>query len=218
MLNRQKLDPQKYCTLYIVRHGETEWNVRHIIQGHKNSPLTEKGRSQARELGSHLAKIVFDEVFSSDSLRARQTAEIVAEQRKLAIKTTRAMRERTFGKYDGQPVALYKNELKQELENFARLTREQKMNKKVHSEIESDSEIIARVITFLREVSVAYIGKTVLVVTHGGTIRTLLIHLGYGSHEELQFGSVDNTAYVKLFSDGIDFIIYEIFGINKLKV
>ncbi|MBI3069752.1 MAG: histidine phosphatase family protein, partial [Candidatus Levybacteria bacterium] len=62
---------------------------------------------------------------------------------------------------------------------------------------------LMRFITFLREISVAYAGKTLLIVTHGAMIRILLIHLGVGSYDD--FIAIPNTAYIKLASDGVDF-------------
>lgn len=59
-----------FCTFYVVRHGETEWNVARKIQGHLDSSLTENGLSQAKELGKQLQTTHFDAVFSSDLLRA----------------------------------------------------------------------------------------------------------------------------------------------------
>ncbi|MBI2630816.1 histidine phosphatase family protein [Candidatus Nomurabacteria bacterium] len=55
-----------YCTLYLVRHGETEWNVKKITQGQSESTLTENGIRQAEETAEKLKDIKFDAIFSSD--------------------------------------------------------------------------------------------------------------------------------------------------------
>ena len=60
-------------TIYIVRHGETKWNVKQLMQGHKDSPLTEKGIEQAEEIKKELKNIHFYRIFSSDLLRAKRT-------------------------------------------------------------------------------------------------------------------------------------------------
>src|SRR3989339_1397072 len=91
-----------YCHLYLVRHGETEWNVQKIIQGHKDIPLNQKGEKQARRLAKKLVKIKFGVVFSSDLLRAKRTAEIVVLEKKIAVKTTKTLRERHFGRFEGK--------------------------------------------------------------------------------------------------------------------
>lgn len=67
---------------------------------------------------------------------------------------------------------------------------------------------------FLREVVVRYLGKTVLVITHGSLVRTLLVHLEYARLEQLPPRSVGNAAFVKLESDSIDFFVKETKGVN----
>ncbi|MEK7177723.1 MAG: histidine phosphatase family protein [Patescibacteria group bacterium] len=198
------------CTIYLTRHGETEWNVKKIIQGIKDIPLNKKGEEQARLLGGKLKNIKFDAVFSSDLIRAKRTAEIIILEKKLAVQMTKALRERYFGKYQGQSFGGEKNK------NILNLINKLKsIPQSVRNEIESDEAIIGRLFTFLREISVAYQGKTVLIVTHGGPIKTLLIHLGWGTYENLSEGCIDNLAYVILESDGIDFFVKETSGITK---
>lgn len=204
----------KYCTIYLVRHGETEWNVTDIVQGHADSFLTKKGEEQARELTKKFRKIHFDAVFSSDLLRARRTAKIIILERRLAIKTTKLLRERKFGQYEGKHVSVYKKELQHLLEKLDKLPDKERKRFKLASDIESDEEMFTRFNIFLRETSVAYLGKTILVVTHGGIIRIFLIHLGYGNYKELPAGSIKNTAFIKLLSDGTDYFIDEVFGVT----
>ena len=79
------MNDANYCTFYIIRHGQTEWNLKKIIQGHKDSPLTKIGIRIAKQHANKLKNIHFDAVFSSDSLRAKQTADIVALKRNIAI-------------------------------------------------------------------------------------------------------------------------------------
>ena len=97
---------QNFCTLYIVRHGETEWNVKKIIQGNEDIPLNKKGESQAKELAKKLRHIKFDVIFSSDLIRAKRTAEIINIEKKLIVQTTKALKERYFGKYQGKSFAV----------------------------------------------------------------------------------------------------------------
>ena len=60
---------QNYCTIYLIRHGETEWNEKKLIQGHSDIPLNEKGKLQSEQLGEKLKDIHFEAVFSSDLIR-----------------------------------------------------------------------------------------------------------------------------------------------------
>lgn len=208
--------PDNYCTFYIVRHGETEWNVKGLVQGHTDIPLTEKGKKEARQLAKKFSQINFNAVFSSDLLRAKQTAKIITLERNIAIKTTQALRERSFGRFEGR--SLWEDKEYQKLiQDFLRLPKEEKFKKSPHPEIESDERLISRFITFIREVAVAYPGGNILVVTHGGVMRAFLLHLGFADEESLPSGSIKNLAYIKLETDGVDFFIKETFGIEKIK-
>lgn len=89
---------KNYCQIYIVRHGETNENLNHIIQGQTDSVLNETGKMQAKKISQRLKNIKFDNVFSSDLLRTRETAEIIAIERKLKVETTKALRE-TLGEF-----------------------------------------------------------------------------------------------------------------------
>ncbi len=205
---------ENYCNLYIVRHGETEWNVLGLLQGHMDIPLNKKGKKQAKELSKILDKIKFVKAFSSDLLRARQTAEIIMLSKKITVETTKVLRERYFGCFEGRH--WNKDKKYQELiNNFQKLSQSERYKNKPYKDTESDEELMNKLIPFLREVSVAYPGKNVLIATHGGTMRAFLTHLGWADYETLPPGSIKNTAYVKIACDGVDFIVKETFGFAK---
>lgn len=194
-----------YCIIYVARHGETEWNVKGLIQGHSDSNLTKNGIKQAKNLGKELKSIKFEAAYSSDLLRAKRTAEIVTLERKLAVVTQKSLRERDFGELEGT-----------KRENLKILRELKRKNLPYESiGVEADEKIVARAITLLREIAIAYTGKNVLVVSHGGLLRSLLIHLGFATDDQLPPGSVGNTAYIKLKSDGVDFFIEETKRVNK---
>lgn len=197
---------QNYCTIYVVRHGQTDSNLNHKIQGHSETSLNERGKLQAQMVSKKLKSIKFDAVFSSDLLRTRQTAEIITLGRELALKTTQALRERRYGKLEGQSF-----DVLSKIDEYKRsLSREKRIAYKPYPDVESDEELITRVITFLRELAVGYAGKTILVVSHGGVMRALLNHLG----KETPHLAVPNGAYIKLESDGVDFFVKETEGIK----
>lgn len=195
--------------IYIVRHGETEWNLKRIVQGQMDSPLTDLGISQAKDLAKELREIKFDLVFSSDLLRAKKTAEIIAAEHKLTVETTELLRERAFGKLEGKPVEA----LRAFEDLFAKLKHEEIFVYKSSPDVESDKEITTRLITFLRETAITHAGKKILVVTHGGVMRAFLIRLGVTDYKKPMF--VGNGGYIKLETDGIDFEVKEIMGVHK---
>ena len=90
--------------IYFVRHGETQWNVKKIFQGIKDSPLTEKGQEQARKLKNKLNEIDFNYFYSSPLGRAVQTLEILTEDRKnITLGTIKDFREINMGDMEGVP-------------------------------------------------------------------------------------------------------------------
>ncbi|HEX7542481.1 MAG TPA: phosphoglycerate mutase family protein, partial [Patescibacteria group bacterium] len=103
------------------------------------------------------------------------------------------------------------------LNKFSKLSHKERYFKKPYEDTESDEKLMVRFIPFLRQVAVAYPGKNILMVAHGGVMQVFLIHLGYGTYITLPSGSIDNTAYIRLESDGVDFFIKETDGI-KLKI
>lgn len=202
-------------TFYIIRHGESEANVKPIVQGQGmgigNTPLTEKGREQAKELSETLSDIHFDAIFSSDAIRAKQTADIIAKPRDMNVHTEQALRERSFGKYEGMPFS----EFLEKYTNFDLLTDEEKFEYKIDENEESFAEAYKRFSHALFQIAENNPGETVLIVTHGGMIRGLLIKNGYGDFD--QVGGIENCGYVKVTSDGSDFQIVEVHGLKPWK-
>lgn len=88
-------------TLFLFRHGETDWNREGRLQGHTDMPLNSTGIGQARLLGERLRPHRLDAVVSSDLARARTTAEIVAEILGIPLWTDRGLRETSVGAAEG---------------------------------------------------------------------------------------------------------------------
>ncbi len=212
-----KNENNNYCTLYIVRHGLTEWNIKGIVQGQSDIPLSPEGEKQVQEVAQKFKDIHFDAIFSSDLLRTKRTAEIIKLDRELAIQTSHLLRERNYGKFEGKHKEEYQKATKHIFEEIQKLSDEEQYKFKFDKDTESDEELMSRFITKLREIAVAYSGKTVLIVAHGGVIRTFLIHMGYAKRNDLPIGSFKNSGYAKVLSDGIDFFIKEVEGIKNNK-
>ncbi len=204
------------CTFYIIRHGQTEWNVEHRLQGHMDSPLTADGILQAGELAKTLKEVHFDAAYSSDSFRANRTAQIVSSDHNLAVKTNQLLREGYYGDVEGKKVHEYREQLKELLDKREQLADGERFKFELGHGIETAEKMVSRFIIFLREAALANPNKNVLVVSHGGMIAVLLVHLGFGTFKELAPGAVKNLAYVVLESDGIDFNIKETHNIQKM--
>ena len=85
--------------IYLIRHGQTELNSRHVLQGRSDSPLNDAGRRQAESAAKALSGIVFDRVYSSPLVRAVRTAEIITPYRKPVVDNR--LIEMDYGPYEG---------------------------------------------------------------------------------------------------------------------
>ena len=152
-------------TFLLVRHGETDWNFERRVQGHADRPLNETGRAQARALAEELAGEPIDAVYSSDLVRAHETARVVAERRGLPVTAVRDLREKHFGSWEG-------------LTDQEVLARFPEARRGHWGDGESTAEVNARVVGALRRIAESHPDGRVLVVTHGGPLRAVLHHCG----------------------------------------
>ncbi len=88
--------------IFLVRHGETKWNVQHRLQGNQDSPLTTKGIEQAYEVKRSLEQYAIDQAYVSPLKRARDTAEILLKDRKLNPIVINNLREINLGPWEGK--------------------------------------------------------------------------------------------------------------------
>ncbi|MDP6943777.1 MAG: histidine phosphatase family protein [Myxococcota bacterium] len=104
--------------LYLVRHGQTAWNRDRICQGQTDVPLSETGIEQAEALARRLADTDFDAAWSSDLVRAHETARIVLEGRAVTLQTSPALREMAFGEWEGQDLGALFERLPEERDRW----------------------------------------------------------------------------------------------------
>ena len=88
----------------LIRHGSTDWNIAKRYQGQTDIPLNNEGRKQAKELAKMLQKVPIDLIYTSDLSRAYETAEIIAEGRKIPIHRLKSFRETHVGHWEGLTV------------------------------------------------------------------------------------------------------------------
>jgi broad specificity phosphatase PhoE len=155
------------ATLLLVRHGETEWNATHRWQGFTGPPLNALGVRQAHELLERLDGTDLHAIYSSDSTRAVQTAEIFADAREMAVSQDARLREVNFGEWEG----LTRDEIN---DRYAGAFREWDACKlAAPTGGETDLEMAERVIEALRDIAANHPDECVLVVTSGGPIRAV---------------------------------------------
>lgn len=146
--------------LYLVRHGETEWNAARRIQGRTDIPLNDTGREQARQAAELLARRRWQGVYTSPLGRAHETARIIADRLGLeGVTDIDALVERDYGEAEGMGFdeieALYPEGVRAPGQE----TRE---------------EVAARVVPALLELAERHPGERLVIVSHGGAIRSVL--------------------------------------------
>jgi 2,3-bisphosphoglycerate-dependent phosphoglycerate mutase len=152
--------------LLVVRHGETEWNAAHRIQGHLDSPLTARGRAQAEALAVALAaEDPLAAIVTSDLARTQATAAPTIARTGLVPTIDPRLRERHLGCFQTLTFA----EAEQAYpERFARYRA-----RDLHLDLDGGESLITvrdRVAAALRDIGQRHVGTTVLVVTHGGVL------------------------------------------------
>jgi probable phosphoglycerate mutase len=157
--------------IIIVRHGQTQWNIRKIRQGHLDSELTDKGVAQARALGQRLARESFTALYSSDLGRALHTARMIATVTGHEIVTDPRLRERHLGVFQG----LSGDEIKDKHPDEYRLHRTLGPEYVIPGG-ESVRQQVARNVACLDEIALKHPGEKVVVVTHGGVVSGLFRH------------------------------------------
>jgi probable phosphoglycerate mutase len=159
-------------TVYLIRHGETEWNLAGRWQGHADVPLNELGQRQARLLGQRLARegARFDAIYSSDLARAFQTAWELGAAVKVPVQLLPPLREIDLGAWSGHTYDEIKDRFPAEI---ALLEAGQDIPR---GGGESIGMLRRRVVEAVEALVAHHRGETLALVTHGGCIRALLSH------------------------------------------
>ena len=157
-------------TIYIVRHGQTEWNLPGKTQGHGNSDLTPKGIEQAELLADSMTKYPIDYIYSSDLGRAYQTAEIIGNKLSIEVEKTEALREMNFGTWEGR---IIKDIIEEDPELYKMWRNEPHLAKIPQGE--TLSQIKERTDAFIKEINEKYDGKHIVLVTHSLCARIMLL-------------------------------------------
>lgn len=173
--------------LYILRHGETDLNKEHILQGISLvSHLDGKGKEQVINAGKKLKNIKFDHIYSSDLLRTKETTDLILKELDYipSVTYTDKLRERNHGDYEG---------------HTWEYVRENINNEAFRSIIEAPPngeslfDIKKRVDAFIEEIKNKYYSdEKILVVTHNGTIIMMflcLLELGFENHKNFHFNN-----------------------------
>ncbi|MCR8656696.1 histidine phosphatase family protein [Paenibacillus endoradicis] len=158
-------------TIYVTRHGQTEWNIQKRFQGHNDSPLTERGIKQAAWLGESLQHQKIDLIYTSSSQRAIKTAEIVKGHRDIPIEISEAFKEINLGVWEGITQEEAKNNFTLQFYNF--------WNDPEAFQVENSEtfqQVSDRAIKKLDEIIHNNKGKSILIITHTVVIKMVMAY------------------------------------------
>ena len=201
----------KETEIILIRHGETEWNSQQRMQGHSNSDLSSVGQAQIQALGQWMKNVPFDHIYSSDSLRAKQTAEAITQFSGHELKIDLRLREKNLGVFEG----LTSEEARERHPEVFRLFKTAG-SKYVIDEGESTQQLQDRALEIVNEIRIKHPEKRVLLVTHGGFIRVVMKHsLGLSLETPTRF-LIRNTGVFRLVWED-KWLVSQMGGVSHLE-
>jgi broad specificity phosphatase PhoE len=175
-------------TVYLARHGESDWNVERRWQGHADRPLTKRGQEQAARLAERLADVELDAIYASDLRRAWETADAVARPRGIEVIRLPELREVDVGSWCG----FTRDECAERYPDaFARW----QAGGSGWENGESYEDMGERIVAAIRRLATEHADGAILVVSHGGPIRAVHAHaLGVDIATHRRTGPVEPNA------------------------
>lgn len=188
---------------YCVRHGKTEFNQKRIFQGGLvDSPLLPEGVENAKKAGNYLKNTTFDYAFCSPQKRAFDTASNLISQltSPVELTTIKDLREMEFGSWDGKPEENY-----HEFKEFQHLIDAPHLYDPSSFNGETFQELVDRGLAVFNSLSEQYPDKTILIVSHGLTLQTILKYLDGSPLSEIRKGRLlDNTSLTIIESNPVN--------------
>ena len=201
----------KKTEIILIRHGETVWNSQQRMQGHSNSDLSSVGQAQIQALGQWMKNVPFDLIYSSDSLRAKQTAEAITQFSGHELQFDQRLREKNLGVFEG----LTSEEARERHPEVFRLFKTAG-SKYVIDEGESTQQLQDRALEIVDEIRIKHPEEHVLLVTHGGFIRVVMKHsLGLSLETPTRF-LIRNTGVFRLVWED-KWIVSQMGGVSHLE-
>ena len=159
---------QTATRILAIRHGETAWNVDTRIQGHLDIPLNEVGHWQAGRVAQELMEDTVHAIYTSDLLRAHDTARAIAGTTGAPLQTVTGLRERCFGVFQGKTF----KEIEAELPEQARLWRLRDPSFAPEGG-ESLTALRERIAGVVHTLAAQHLGQQIVLVAHGGVMDVL---------------------------------------------
>lgn len=184
--------------LYLVRHGETDWNLENKIQGQTDIPLNDNGRKQARELADKVSRELggIRKIYSSRQKRAQETAQIIGSKLSVFPIVYQGLEEICLGEWEGYTWKQVKEVFAEEYQIWHQNRRYQ-----VPPKGESYQQLLDRLLPALDDI-IRKEGQDILVVTHSAVIMTLMSYVYDTPFEDMARNyKTGNAAIVELDTD-----------------
>ncbi len=189
--------------LYIVRHGETEWNVIKRFQGQLNTPLTEKGMEKLRKTGKKLENVLFDEVYTSELGRTVASAEIILNEnrgyknKKRELKKLAELNEVYFGIWQGLTYEEVFLKYPEEGNNYFYNVKNYKAE---NVEAEKLEDALERFLKGINKILDSHESGNILVVTHGTVFEMFMNYVANNSIFDIDERTLMGNGDYKVFS------------------
>ena len=193
----------KVLKLYIVRHGETEWNVIKRFQGQLNTPLTEKGIKKLKETGKKLENVLFDEVYTSELGRTVASAEIILNENngyknnKLELQQLAELNEVYFGVWQGLTYEEVFLKYPEEGNNYFYNVKNYKAE---NVEAEKLEDALERFLKGINKILDSHESGNILVVTHGTVFEMFMNYVANDSIFDIDERTLMGNGDYKIFS------------------
>ncbi|QKE72173.1 histidine phosphatase family protein [Arthrobacter citreus] len=169
-------------TIYLTRHGETEWNIENRLQGSKDSNLTSNGIRDAKLLGKELSEVKFSKIYTSSSKRAVTTANILTSDRSIQLFQEDDLKEINFGDWEGKTNIEINEQFKNEFES---LWSSPHLYDHAPHRGESLEDLRNRVGDVIQKIVNSNEEGNVLIVTHAVVLATIVAYLKQSPTEKL---------------------------------
>ncbi len=158
--------------IYLVRHGETDWNLRGIFYGWTDCDINETGIGQAHQLKNFFDSLEYDGIYASDLLRATHTAEIISENRNMEVQRMSCFRELFYGDWENKESTYIKENHGDTLKRWM-----QEWQSSTLPGGEAFQEFYKRVTEGLLQVIKENKSKNIIIVSHNGPMSAMLCYL-----------------------------------------
>ena len=189
--------------LYIVRHGETEWNVIKRFQGQLNTPLTEKGIKKLKETGKKLENVTFEEIYTSELERTVNSAEIILNEnrgyknKKMELKKLAELNEVYFGVWQGLKYEEVFLKYPEEANNYFYNVKNYKAE---NVKAENLKDALERFLRGINKILDNHKSGNILIVTHGTVFEMFINYVENSSIFDIDERTLMGNGDYKIFS------------------